>query len=119
MFREILGRGYSGRVDRDKLIYDWNTEGQNPSQPTRKIQLNDESLRDGLQSPSAKTPTIDEMIEHLHNCAAVKIDALNIGLPGAGPAVEEQVARLARETMFRTTDQERREYISRHLKKER
>jgi len=84
-------------VDRDKLIYDWNTEGQHPSQPSRKIQLNDESLRDGLQSPSAKTPTIDEMIEHLHNCAAVKIDALNIGLPGAGPAVEEQVARLARE----------------------
>ena len=59
-------------MQRDNLIYDWNAEGENPSQPTRKIQLNDESLRDGLQSPSAKTPSIDEMIEHLHNCADLR-----------------------------------------------
>ncbi|MHC4970986.1 MAG: LeuA family protein, partial [Planctomycetota bacterium] len=59
--------------------------------------LNDETLRDGLQSPSAATPTLDEMIAHLHNCAAVGIHALNIGLPGAGPMVEQQVEALAKE----------------------
>jgi 2-isopropylmalate synthase len=37
------------------------------------------------------------MVAHLHNCAAVGIHALNIGLPGAGPHVEKQVERLARE----------------------
>jgi 2-isopropylmalate synthase len=84
-------------VDRDKLIYDWNLKGVHPERPPQKIYLNDETLRDGLQSPSAATPTLDEMIAHLHNCAAVGIHALNIGLPGAGPMVEQQVEALAKE----------------------
>jgi len=84
-------------VDRDKLIYDWNLKGDHPATPPQTIHLNDETLRDGLQSPSAATPTLDEMIAHLHNCAAVGIDSLNIGLPGAGPLVEQQVEALARE----------------------
>jgi 2-isopropylmalate synthase len=84
-------------VERDELIYDWNVHGDYPPRPPQRIFLNDETLRDGLQSPSAKTPAIDDMIAHLHNCAAVGIQALNIGLPGAGPHVEEQVHRLARE----------------------
>ena len=84
-------------MERDELIYDWNVEGDFPEKPSQRIQLNDESLRDGLQSPSAKTPAIDEMITHLHNCAAVGIDALNLGLPGAGPHVVETVEVLAKE----------------------
>jgi 2-isopropylmalate synthase len=84
-------------VDRDKLIHDWNQGGACPPRPPQKIHLNDETLRDGLQSPSAKTPSIEDMVTHLHNCAAVGIHALNIGLPGAGPHVEKQVERLARE----------------------
>jgi len=84
-------------VDRDKLIYDWNLTGDHPARPPQTIHLNDETLRDGLQSPSAATPTLDEMIAHLHNCAAVGIHALNIGLPGAGPMVEQQVEAVARE----------------------
>jgi 2-isopropylmalate synthase len=84
-------------VDRDKLIYDWNVNGTHPRKPPQHIHLNDETLRDGLQSPSAATPSMEEMVEHLHNCAAVGIHALNIGLPGAGPQVEKQVETLARE----------------------
>lgn len=84
-------------MDRDKLIYDWNLKGEHPERPPQTIYLNDETLRDGLQSPSAATPTLDGMIQHLHNCAAVGIHALNIGLPGAGPLVEQQVEALARE----------------------
>jgi 2-isopropylmalate synthase len=84
-------------VDRDKLIYDWNLTGEHPARPPQTIHLNDETLRDGLQSPSAATPTLDEMIAHLHNCAAVGIHALNIGLPGAGPMVEQQVEAVAKE----------------------
>ncbi len=81
----------------DDLIYDWNVQGTHPAKPTQTIELNDETLRDGLQSPSADTPTLDEMVQHMHNCAAVGIHALNIGLPGAGPHVEAQVEHLARE----------------------
>ena len=84
-------------VNRDKLIYDWNVQGDYPAKPPQRIQLNDETLRDGLQSPSAATPTLDEMVAHLHNCADVGIHALNIGLPGAGPKVVEQVETLARQ----------------------
>lgn len=84
-------------MDRNDLIYDWNVEGQFPPKPAQRIQLNDETLRDGLQSPSALKPSLDEMVAHLHNCAAVGIDAINIGLPGAGPHVAEQCEVLARE----------------------
>ncbi|MHC4548056.1 MAG: LeuA family protein [Planctomycetota bacterium] len=84
-------------MNRDRLIYDWNVRGDHPGRPPQEIFLNDETLRDGLQSPSAATPKLDEMVTHLHNCAAVGIHALNIGLPGAGPHVERQVEALAKE----------------------
>lgn len=84
-------------MDLEKLIFDWNTQGEHPGKPPQTIYLNDETLRDGLQSPSAATPKLEEMITHLHNCAAVGIHALNIGLPGAGPHVEKQAEALARE----------------------
>jgi 2-isopropylmalate synthase len=58
--------------------------------------LDDETLRDGLQSPSVRTPTIDERIEILHRMDALGLDTADIGLPGAGPKVAEDVERLAR-----------------------
>src|SRR5688500_10505876 len=59
--------------------------------------LDDETLRDGLQSPSVRTPTIDQKIEILHLIDRLGIDTADIGLPGAGPHVVQDVARLARE----------------------
>ena len=47
--------------------------------------LNDETLRDGLQSPSVRTPPVDERIEILRRMDALGIDTADIGLPGAGP----------------------------------
>jgi 2-isopropylmalate synthase len=58
--------------------------------------LDDETLRDGLQSPSVRTPTIEEKIEILHHMDALGIDTADIGLPGAGPHVARDVERLAR-----------------------
>src|SRR6476660_5659607 len=58
--------------------------------------LDDETLRDGLQSPSVRAPTIDEKIEILHHMNALGIDTADIGLPGAGPHVVRDVERLAR-----------------------
>ena len=51
--------------------------------------LNDESLRDGLQSPSVRDPSIAEKIEILHLMEALGIDSLDLGLPGAGPRAVE------------------------------
>src|SRR5689334_18587254 len=58
--------------------------------------LDDETLRDGLQSPSVRTPTIDEKIAILQHMNALGIDTADIGLPGAGPRVAKDVERLAR-----------------------
>ena len=76
------------------LIHDWNGATVRPAQP---VQLNDETLRDGLQSPSVRTPTIDEKLHLLHLIDRLGIDTADIGLPGAGPHVARDVERLARE----------------------
>jgi 2-isopropylmalate synthase len=78
------------------LIYDWNTLGLQPPAGPR-VMLDDETLRDGLQSPSVRCPEIDEKLRILHLIDALGIDTANIGLPGAGPHVVRDVERLARE----------------------
>jgi 2-isopropylmalate synthase len=78
------------------LIYDWNTATQTmPRRPG--VMLDDETLRDGLQSPSVTTPSIDDKIRILHLIDALGIETANVGLPGAGPHVVADVERLVRE----------------------
>src|SRR5438128_3631715 len=77
------------------LIYDWNQTDDPP--PASPVRLDDETLRDGLQSPSVRTPPIDEKIRILHLIDALEIETADIGLPGAGAHVVEDVERLARE----------------------
>lgn len=80
------------------LIYDWNRAQGPDLRPGRgKVDLNDETLRDGLQSPSVRNPPIEDKLRILHLIAELGIDAANIGLPGAGPHVVRDVERLARE----------------------
>ncbi len=79
------------------LIYDWNHAHPATLRPVGHVLLNDETLRDGLQSPSVHDPSIPEKIEILHLMEAVGINALDIGLPGAGPRAVEQCEALARE----------------------
>ena len=78
------------------LIYDWNRQGA-AFRPGGRVLLNDESLRDGLQSPSVRDPSIDEKIKILHLMEALGINYLDLGLPGAGPRAQEHVERLAQE----------------------
>jgi 2-isopropylmalate synthase len=80
-----------------ELIYDWNKALPVGLVPTGPVQLNDETLRDGLQSPSVRDPSFDEKIQILHLMEALGIDSLDLGLPGAGPRAVEHVEALARE----------------------
>jgi len=81
-----------------ELIYDWNRVGDGDIRPARgKVELDDETLRDGLQSPSVRTPPIEDKLKILHLIAALGIESANIGLPGAGPHVVRDVERLAKE----------------------
>ena len=68
-----------------ELIYDWNNVPGAEFKPAGRVLLNDESLRDGLQSPSVKDPAIEKKIEILHLMESLGINSLNLGLPGAGP----------------------------------
>lgn len=79
----------------DSLIFDWNLIGA-PARPST-VMLDDETLRDGLQSPSVRTPSIGDKLKILHLIDALGIDTADIGLPGAGPHVVADVERLARE----------------------
>jgi 2-isopropylmalate synthase len=86
-----------GIVNCSDLIYDWNNMPGPESRPSGPVLLNDESLRDGLQSPSVRDPSIAEKIEILHLMEALGINSLDIGLPGAGPRAVEHATALARE----------------------
>src|SRR6266566_271790 len=79
------------------LIYDWNTALPLELLPKRPVSLNDETLRDGLQSPSVRDPSISEKIRILHLMEALGVNSLDLGLPGAGQRAVEHVEALARE----------------------
>jgi 2-isopropylmalate synthase len=80
-----------------ELIYDWNQVHPEALPKSRLVLLNDESLRDGLQSPSVRDPSIEEKIHILHLMEALGINSLDLGLPGAGQRAAEHVEALARE----------------------
>lgn len=77
------------------LIYDWNRA--DGSESARPPMLNDETLRDGLQSPSVLDPPIEKKIQILHLMNELGIDSVNLGLPGAGARAKADVLRLAQE----------------------
>ena len=81
----------------DELVYDWNNIDPTIVRPNRHIGFDDETLRDGLQSPSVCEPSVEKKIELLHLMDALGIDTVDIGLPGAGGTHAAGVERLARE----------------------
>jgi len=84
-------------VKASDLIYDWNQVQPEALLKSRPVLLNDESLRDGLQSPSVRDPSIEEKIHILHLMEALGINSLDLGLPGAGQRAAEHVEALAKE----------------------
>ena len=85
------------KVPAEELIYDWNRIARASEPPGRHIGFDDETLRDGLQSPSVCDPPIEKKLELLHLMDALGIDTADIGLPGAGGTHAAGVERLARE----------------------
>ncbi len=84
-------------MNEHELIHDWNEAGERWEKPPFRVQFDDETLRDGLQSPSVKSPSIERKIELLHLMDQLRLDTADIGLPGAGPHVVKDVLRLAQE----------------------
>src|ERR1044071_4209923 len=81
----------------EELVYDWNTIEPSLVAPGRRISFDDETLRDGLQSPSVCEPEVEQKIQLLHLMDALGIDTADIGLPGAGGTHAAGVELMARE----------------------
>ena len=77
-----------------RLIHDWNADGDDGG---RMPLLNDETLRDGLQSPSVLDPPIAAKRDLLHRLARLGVDAIDLGMPGAGHKAVSSVKALLTE----------------------
>jgi 2-isopropylmalate synthase len=95
--RTGCGRRSSPNGGTPEFVYDWNESGERARPPAGAVELDDETLRDGLQSPSAVSPPVAKKIELLHHMEALGIDAADIGYAGAGPQTLADVVALAQE----------------------
>lgn len=84
-------------MDEQKLIHDWNQSKPTFDWSSANVDLDDETLRDGLQNPSVVDPSIDDKIRLLHMMDQLGISTADIGLPGAGPRAVKAVTALAQE----------------------
>jgi 2-isopropylmalate synthase len=87
----------SERSPGDDLIYDWNEVGRRGRLIPEGVTFFDETLRDGLQSPSVADPKIDAKLELLHLMAKIGIHVADIGLPGSSQRAFDDVLRMCRE----------------------
>src|SRR5438309_7470789 len=77
------------------LFHDWN--GAADLGQLAHAEVLDETLRDGIQSPSAVDPPLEAKIEILHLLDELGVAQLDVGLPGAGAHQKAAVKRLAEE----------------------
>src|ERR1700760_769858 len=78
-----------------ELFHEWN-DGAKVGKLFDAVVL-DETLRDGIQSPSAIDPTLEAKLEILHLLDELGIAQLDVGLPGAGAHQKAAIKRLAEE----------------------
>ena len=80
----------------DELIYDWNLKDAHSNLGRWPIVVVDETLRDGVQSPSVADPELDQKMELVRLMAQMGVGVVDVGLPGAGPRAREHVLELVR-----------------------
>jgi 2-isopropylmalate synthase len=80
------------------LIYDWNRDGRAAKADYRAVELDDETLRDGLQGPSVRNPPLEVKKRLLHLMDQLGIESADIGLPGSSDRARGDIVALARET---------------------
>jgi 2-isopropylmalate synthase len=89
--------------DSKELIYEWNEIGIGPK-PSHRIMVTDESLRDGLQSPSITQPDIQDKVYLLYLMRDLQVDAADLGYCGAGELFQKHVTILTREIVNQKMD---------------
>ena len=86
-----------GALEREDLIYDWNRAPGEAAPKAVEPMFVDETLRDGLQSPSVRDPDLDEKLRLVRLMDRLGIDSADVGLPGAGARAREHIRALCRE----------------------
>lgn len=79
----------------DPLLYDWNAS-EHAAWRARHVQLLDETLRDGLQSPSARNPSLPQKLDGLRRMARLGVAAVNLGLPSVSASAREETRQMLR-----------------------
>ncbi len=80
-----------------ELIHDWNTAGGRDGARRPDIQFDDETLRDGLQSPSARDPDLQAKLRLIRLMDRLGIHTADVGLPGAGARARTHITTLVKE----------------------
>jgi 2-isopropylmalate synthase len=78
----------------ETLVFDWNSTESAALPFPGNVAFDDETLRDGLQSPSARHPAVEEKLAMLELAAAVGVTSADVGLPGAGAAAARDAEAL-------------------------
>ncbi len=80
--------------DKETLLYPWNKKG-NDAFP-RHFEINDETLRDGIQASGIQQPSLPQKLEMIQCMHDLGIDAACIGFPIAGPAMIKDLEGMIR-----------------------
>lgn len=81
----------------EELIYDWNQVVRQNRVGAPRLEILDETLRDGLQNPSVVDPKVDDKLRIIQLAARVGIHSVNIGMPGSSRRAYEDCLTLCRE----------------------
>lgn len=79
------------------VIYDWNRVLHASPAISGPVALLDETLRDGIQSPSVADPNINDKLRLLHLMGEIGVESVDLGLPGAGPRAYMDVLDMVNE----------------------
>jgi len=89
--------GEEKKTEDHEIIYDWNFVDSFHNLDKKKFCLLDETLRDGLQSPSVVNPSAEEKFKFILLMESLGIEHVNVGLPGAGDQAFRDILHVARE----------------------
>lgn len=81
------------------LIYDWNIKDNaifSLAKPTKAFFIHDETLRDGLQSPSVTIPNLNQKCELIRLMPRVGIDSAGVGFPASNKKVQAEMRQIAK-----------------------
>ncbi len=80
--------------NKDKMFYAWNKR-KDKNFP-RKVEINDETLRDGIQAGGIRQPSLPDKLKILDYIHLLGIEAACIGFPAAGPAMMKDLEGMIR-----------------------